>query len=604
MKDRGVSRRTFLQLSGTAAVSMGFRGSALAEAGAGERPLGEVGYQQVTVNSAPHLAQLQNTQSVLMSISNDSLLKPLRMMAGLPAPGEDLGGWYGYRADYDVRTDTDGFAASCNYGQWVSALARNYGMTGDVASRDKVLELNRLFAATIGVRYYDVNRFPAYCYDKLVCGLMDSHRLVMDADAFRLLDASTDAAVQVLPGHAVQHDAAWRSDRDVSWNWDESYTMPENLYLVYGMGAGPRYRKLAQQYLNDEVFDPLARGENSLAHRHAYSYVNSLCSAMQAYFVDGSVKHLEAAKNGFEILQAQSYATGGWGPDEKLRETGSSALFDSLTNTHRSFETPCGSYAHMKLTRYLLRVTRDGKYGDSMERVMYNTVLGAKPLLADGSTYYYSDYNFAGRRVYHDSNWACCAGTLPQVATDYGINSYLQEPGAVWVNLYIPSVLRWSVGMNRIEIEQTGSYPLSDAVAFRMTAARPASFALHLRIPAWAVGARVAVNGRAMPLEVTKGFAVLRRRWKSGDVVEMELPSKMRLEAIDAEHPEIVALMQGPLVLFARTESQPMLTREQVLGARRNAGAEWVIDTDQGPLSMVPFTEIGDAAYTTYLRLS
>jgi DUF1680 family protein len=258
----------------------------------------------------------------------------------------------------------------------------------------------------------------------------------------------------------------------------------------------------------------------------------------------------------------------------------------------------------MKLTRYLLRVTRDGKYGDSMERVMYNTVLGGRPLQADGSTYYYSDYNFKGKRVYHDARWACCSGTLPQVATDYGINSYLQEPGGVWVNLYIPSVLRWSVGANQLQLEQTGDYPLGDAVKFRMMAAWPETFALHLRIPAWAEGARVAVNGRAVPLEVMKGFAVLRRTWRNGDVVELELPSKLRVEAIDAAHPEVVALMRGPLVLFAKTESQPRLTREQVLGARRSAGAEWVIDTGEGPLRMVPFTEVGDAAYTTYLKLS
>ena len=95
-----------------------------------------------------------------MGISNDDLLKPLREMAGLPAPGEDLGGWYSYRENYNFRTDKVGFAPGCNYGQWVSALARNYGMTGDAASRDKVLQLNRSFAETIGVRYYDVNRFP------------------------------------------------------------------------------------------------------------------------------------------------------------------------------------------------------------------------------------------------------------------------------------------------------------------------------------------------------------------------------------------------------------------------------------------------------------
>src|SRR5271165_2318135 len=128
-------------------------------------------------------------------------------------------------------------------------------------------------------------------------------------------------------------------------------------------------------------------------------------SEMQAYLTLGSAKHLRAASNAFEMLTAQSFATGGWGPDELLRAPDSGDLAASLTSTHSSFETPCGSYAHFKLTRYLLRATRDSRYGDSMERVMYNTVLGAKPLLADGSTFYYSDYNFCGRKIYKPDHW-------------------------------------------------------------------------------------------------------------------------------------------------------------------------------------------------------
>ncbi len=102
------------------------------------------------------------------------------------------------------------------------------------------------------------------------------------------------------------------------------------------------------------------------------------------------------------IVTTQSFATGGWGPDESFQRAESGALYDSLTKIKHSFETPCGSYAHFKLTRYLLRVTRDGKYGDSMERVFYNTVLGAKPRLADGHSFYYSDYSNTATKYYHD----------------------------------------------------------------------------------------------------------------------------------------------------------------------------------------------------------
>src|SRR5260370_34931174 len=87
---------------------------------------------------------------------------------------------------------------------------------------------------------------------------------------------------------------------------------------------------------------------------------------------------------------------------------------------------------------------RDWRYGDSMERVMYNTVLGAKPLLADGSAFYYSDYSFRGRKVYKENHWPCCSGTLPQVAADYRINAYFCHPDSLYFTFSIPSPLRWS----------------------------------------------------------------------------------------------------------------------------------------------------------------
>ena len=110
-----------------------------------------------------------------MELSEDSLLKPLRQMIGQPAPGADLGGWYHYDANYDRDTVDNGFAPAATFGQWVSALARSYAITGSSATRDKVLRLNRLYAQTISGDFYENNRFPAYCYDKLVCGLIDSH---------------------------------------------------------------------------------------------------------------------------------------------------------------------------------------------------------------------------------------------------------------------------------------------------------------------------------------------------------------------------------------------------------------------------------------------
>jgi hypothetical protein len=577
-------------------------------------PLAEFGYGDVSMASDPHESQLINTHAVLMALSEDSLLKPFRQMSGMPAPGEDLGGWYNYDSNYDYRKGSDnGFAPACHFGQWVSALARTYAITGEEATREKVLRLNRLYAETITADFYQKNRFPAYTYDKLLIGLLDSHTYVKDPQALAILEKTTNTALAHLPGHAVEHDHPWRADKDpsdASWNWDESYTMPENLFLAYQRGAGQRYYDLGMQYLDDKTwFDPLSRNENVLNGRHAYSYVNSLSSAMMAYLVAGSEKHLRAARNAFAMLEEQSFATGGWGPDETLRAPGSSDVYNSLTNTHHSFETPCGGYAHFKLTRYLLRVTRDVRYGDSMERMMYNTVLGAMPLQENGKNFYYSDYNFDGKRVYKEARWACCSGTLPQVAADYRINLYLRGPQAVYVNLYVPSTLQWNENGVVLSLTQEGEYPFEDRVTFTLTSSQPAEHTLYFRIPAWAQGAQIWVNGaRRKGVAIPGEFAAIKREWKTGDRVELELPLQMRLETIDAQHTDTVALLRGPLVLMAVKDKQegplPKVTRDQLLAARRVSEKQWQVASANGPVTMLPFTWLGSRPYTTYMKVS
>jgi DUF1680 family protein len=605
-----ISRREFAKLTAAAVATSAchtiWARKAIAETTTSTPPLVEFGYGDVTLSSLLHEEQLKNTHDVLMSLSEDSLLKPFRQMAGQPAPGGDLGGWYNYNPDFNWHKDDAGFAPGATFGQWVSALARYYAITGDRQTREKVLRLNRLYAQTISEDFYDKNRFPAYCYDKLLLGLIDSHQFANDPDALTVLETTTKAVLPHLPGKAVDRELEWRPRKDQSYRWDESYTIPENLFLAYQRGAGNRYRDLAVQYLDDPTwFDPLARGENVLAGKHAYSYVNSLSSAMQAYLTLGSTKHLLSARNGFTMVAEQSFATGGWGPDEMLRDPASNDVYSSLTTTHNSFETPCGSYAHFKIARYLLRVTRDSRYGDSMERVMYNTVLGAKPMHTDGRAFYYADYNFAGKKIYSNHGFPCCSGTLPQVAADYRINSYFSDQQGVYVNLYVPSSAKWVQDGARITLTQDGGYPFSDSVSLIVTASSPKDFALNLRVPEWAQGARIEVNGKRWPSTPAPGsFAGISRQWRTGDRVDLELPRKMRVEPIDSKHPETAALLCGPLVLFAITnDSRISVTRSQLLSAKQIGMQSWEAASTRGPVRLLPCVAIREEQYVTYLNV-
>lgn len=603
-----LTRREFVQSASLVLVALSSR-PLFAEG----RPdlLEEFGYGDVTLAPGRARTQFEQTQTVLMGLNEDSLLKPWRLRAGLPAPGPDLGGWYDEVPD---SSGGHGFAPAHSFGQWISALARGYAADGDAQTRARVERLLALYRPAISGKFYENFRFPAYDYDKVVCGLMDAHQFAGVKESWAMLDETTDAAEPHLPPHALDRDGpqlAWRAatgqPTTPNYGWDEPYTLPENLYLAWQRGAGVRYKKLAGRYLLDKTwFDPLSENRDVMANHHAYSFCNSLSSAMQAYISTGSRKHLLAAQNAFAMIDGvQSFATGGWGPNESFVAPGSNTLYESLSHTHAGFETPCGSYAHFKLTRYLLRVTRDGRYGDSMERVFYNTVLGAKRLEPDGHAFYYSDYNFSATRFYHPDRWPCCSGTLPQVAADYHILPYFHEGNDLYVNLYLPSRLRWTNPDGaQVTLSQETEYPLEGRIAMRLSVLRASEFAVRLRIPEWAgAGARIQVNGERVAPPVERGFATLRRKWMDGDQLELVLPLPMRLEPIDARHRDTVALVRGPLVLFAATEAAPRITRAQLLGAQRGADGAWYAEAVSERLRLVPFTELGDDRYTTYLNV-
>ncbi len=594
----GITRRDVLR-QGTAAAALGIFSGYARAAGTKLDLLSQFEYGEVQFAPGPLARQLHENREILLNLSEDSLLRPYRLREGLPAPGQDLGGWY----------DTDAFAPGFTYGQWMSALARYYAATRDQACREKVSRMIRGYAATIHPqgKFYVENRFPSYIYDKLVCGLIDAHAYAKDPLALDVLSRSTDAVWKYLPPKAIPHwEAPVNNREDFTLHaWDESYTLPENQFLAYQRSGDARYLELAKRLLfNQEFFDPLAKGENVLPGKHAYSHVNSLSSAAQAYLVLGDAKYLRTIKNGFDFVHQQSYATGGWGPDEHFVVPGSGKLGESLETTHSTFETPCGAYAHFKLTRYLLRITRNPLYGDSMERVLYNTALGAPSIQPDGSTFYYSDYNFQGKKVFFGDKWPCCSGTLPQIAADYRISAYFRDDRGVYVNLYTPSTATWTSPGARLALRQITEYPYDKFIRLDVTASRPETFSVFLRIPVWAQGASLTANGMRDSRKLEPGtFAEIRREWKTADRIELELPLRMRLEPVDAQHPDTVALVSGPLALMALTDGPAApSTRAALLAAQPESlgSRTWTA----GDLKLRSFPDINDERYSAYLRVA
>ena len=611
---RHISRRTFLRYSagaaGFATVNRSIHAGALAPAQSGATKLEQFHYDEVQLFDSPMLEQFRANHAFFLSLSEDSLLKPFRQRAGLPAPGEDMGGWYSFSDEFDPPNNMTGYIPGHSFGQYLSSLARAYAITGDKPTQAKVHRLVEGFAQAITPKFYENYPLPAYTFDKSNCGLIDAHQFAHDPSALPALARATDAVLPFLPAKALTRtEMAARPHPNIAFTWDETYTLPENFFLAYKRSGDKRYLTLAERFLQDkDYFDPLAAGDNVLPHQHAYSHVNALSSASQAYLVLGSEKHLRAARNGFDFVLAQSFATGGWGPNETFGEPGSGVLGSSLTSTHSSFETPCGSYGHFKIVRYLMRITDDSRYGDSMEKVLYNTILGARPIRTGGFSFYYSDYNNHGSKFYYPERWPCCSGTFPQVTADYGISSYFRSPDGVHVNLFISSRVTWNRNGARVALEQRTSYPFTSEVELRVHCDRPETFAIQLRVPAWAGnGTSVSVNGSKADLDLKPGsFAAIRREWKDGDRIEYTIDRPLRLEAVDAQHSNTVALLCGPLTLFGINSPQSRFTRAQLLAARQSASGspQWRVESAVAPVSFLPFSEIEDQDYRLYHEVS
>ena len=230
------------------------------------------------------------------------------------------------------------------------------------------------------------------------------------------------------------------------------------------------------------------------------------------------------------------------------------------------------------------------------------------PIQADGTSFYYSDYADTGKKVWYGQKWPCCSGTFPQLAADYHISTYLRAADGVYVNLFTPSTLNWSDGGGRYGLKQETRYPFDNKIQIQVSGSQARDYTLYVRIPGWAAPDPVlSVNGKRVSDPVQPGtFAAIRRTWKDGDRVELELPMPLRLEQVDVNHPKLVALVQGPLVLFAVADSQPSFDRNALLQAKpaNNAKGDWLVSSADGSsVSMRPFMNIDKENYSAYVLL-
>ncbi|WP_080832972.1 glycoside hydrolase family 127 protein [Cohnella massiliensis] len=265
------------------------------------------------------------------------------------------------------------------------------------------------------------------------------------------------------------------------------------------------------------------------------------------------------------VTEKQMYVTGGIGSTHH----GEAFSFDYDLPNDTAYAETCASIGLVFFARRMLLLEARSEYADTMERALYNNVLGS--MSRDGKHFFYvnplevwpdASVRNPGKRHVKPvrQRWFGCACCPPNVARLLSsLNEYIytadRKRNTVYAHLYIGSEARFELDAGPVKLKMSSELPWSGKVSFEVLpeSNAPAKFALALRVPGWCAGARPAltVNGKPADYRTERGYAFVEREWSQGDAVGWELPLETQLlfaHPLMRANAGKAAFQRGPLV--------------------------------------------------------
>jgi DUF1680 family protein len=412
---------------------------------------------------------------------------------------------------------------------------------------------------------------------KIFAGLRDAHRYAGNRDALGVLVRLSDwtsRATQSLSDQQFQH----MLER-------EHGGMNEALADVAALTKDDRYLALAARFSDRALLDPLAAGRDTLDGLHANTQIPKVIGFQRLAELTGEAPYGDAARFFWRtVTSRRSFVTGGHGDNEHFFPV---TEFAQHIRSAKTMETCC-THNMLRLTRALFASSPNAEYADYYERALYNGILASQDTETGMMTYFQATRP-GYVKLFHtplNSFW-CCTGTGMENHAKYGDFIYFHDGDTLFVNLFIPSVVTWRE--RQLTITQTTRFPDEDATRLTITARRPARATLRIRHPAWCETARVRVNGRQWPAESKPGtYIAIRREWRDGDEVAVELPMTLRTESLPGV-PGVVAFVYGPIVLAGDLGSAGIAPGANIIRNERESGS-MLNPTEDAP------TLVGDVA--------
>lgn len=267
------------------------------------------------------------------------------------------------------------------------------------------------------------------------------------------------------------------------------------------------------------------------------------------------------------MVNRKYYVTGGVGCGDTSEGFG-----DDYSLRHEGYCESCSSCGVVFLQYKMNLSYRDARYADLYEEALYNALLGSVDL--DARNYTYENPLQGGQR-YRWHTYPCCVGNIPRALLMAPTWTYVKDNDALFANLFIGS--RVNVGKvagSTVEVVQDTNYPWDGHVRFTINPEAATTFTLNIRVPDRTTSElyvaqpaargiqNVQINGRSVAVRIVDGYAVLRRTWRAGDKVDIDLP--LPVQRVTADRRVVatrgqVALKRGPLVYNVETADQPTI---------------------------------------------
>jgi DUF1680 family protein len=312
--------------------------------------------------------------------------------------------------------------------------------------------------------------------------------------------------------------------------------------------------------------DHLPVREAPSAEGHSVRQLYLLAGVADLYVENGDETLLQAAERIWsEMVATKTYLTGGVGAHHSDEAFGDPY---ELPN-ERSYCETCAAIASVMFSWRMLMITGESRYADLIERTLYNGFLGG--LSMDGQKYIYANplqvregHVAAGNdRDYARKAWFHCACCPPNVMrTLASLEHYvvLSSDDEVRVHQYIPGIYAAAVGGGEATLRVETEYPWDGRVRIVTESTPGGSWGLVVRVPHWADGATLQVNGEAVSGTAVDGWLTVTREWSTDDELVLELPLDVRFtradSRVDADR-GAVALERGPLVYCLEAVDHP-----------------------------------------------